>query len=139
LVKNTIRIPFGWAVIAVPEYAYSGTRGIGVEPWAVDSYSHATGRALIPPMISGVVLLVILGMLRGVCWLLFSSHECKGRTNGADDNTPGEGIAAGLAHLGGDVDRWTGLAAAVVFVGMSVWATVAIAATRRGRISVRAE
>lgn len=98
----------------------------------MDSYSHATGRALLPPVITGMVLLVILGMLRGVCWLLFSSHDCKGRTNDADYNTPGEGIAAGLAHLGEDVYRWTGPAAAVVFVGMSVWATVAIVAARRG-------
>ncbi|MFD9034529.1 hypothetical protein ACFVZW_25840 [Streptomyces sp. NPDC059567] len=81
---------------------------------------------------TGMVLLIILGMLRGVAWLLFSSHDCKGRTNDGDYNTPGEGIASGLAHLGEDVYRWTGLAAAVVFAGMSVWASVAIVATRRG-------
>lgn len=40
--------------------------------------------------------------------------------------------AAGLAHLGEDVYGWTGPAAAVVFIGMIAWTTVAIVATRRG-------
>lgn len=79
-----------------------------------------------------MVLLVILVILRGVGWVFSSSHQCKGRNNSADYNTPGEAIASRLAHIGEDVYRWTGSAAAVVFVGMCVWATVALVASRRG-------
>ncbi|MEU0398759.1 hypothetical protein ABZ318_00620 [Streptomyces sp. NPDC006197] len=79
-----------------------------------------------------MVLLVILAILRGVGWLLSSNHHCKGRNNAADYNTPGEAIAAGLAHVGEDVYRWTGPAAVVVFAGMCGWATIAFVAGRRG-------
>ncbi|MGA5065134.1 hypothetical protein ACPB9E_15385 [Streptomyces exfoliatus] len=71
-------------------------------------------------------------ILRGVGWLFFSNHQCQGRNNDADYNTPGEGIASGLAHIGEDVYSWTGPAAAVVLVGVCVWATIAFMAGRRG-------
>ncbi|MEU5921456.1 hypothetical protein [Streptomyces sp. NPDC047141] len=98
----------------------------------MDAYLHAPGRTLLPPVITGMVLLVILAILRGVGWLFSSNHQCKGRNNDADYNTPGEAIAAGLAHIGEDVYRWTGLAAVVVFASMCGWATIAFVVGRRG-------
>ncbi|MCZ0983399.1 hypothetical protein O1L60_41975 [Streptomyces diastatochromogenes] len=79
-----------------------------------------------------MVLLVILAILRGIGWLFSSGHQCKGRNNDADYNTPGEGLAAGLAHLGEDVYRWTGPAAAVVLAGICAWAMIAFVAGRQG-------
>ncbi|MFI8420864.1 hypothetical protein [Streptomyces sp. NPDC085460] len=79
-----------------------------------------------------MILFLLLGILRGLAWLLFSHHRCKGRNNSADYNTPGEGIASGLAHIGEDVFRWTGPAAFVVFVAVCVWGFIAFAAGRSG-------
>ncbi|MFE5594573.1 hypothetical protein [Streptomyces sp. NPDC056549] len=79
-----------------------------------------------------MVLLVILAALRGIGWLFSSSHQCKGRNNDADYNTPGEAIASRAGHIGEDVYRWTGSAAVVVLVGMSGWVAIAFIARRRG-------
>ncbi|MFI8423486.1 hypothetical protein [Streptomyces sp. NPDC085479] len=79
-----------------------------------------------------MVLLGILAVIRGVGWLFSSSHQCKGRNNDADYNTPGEAIASGLAHIGEDVYRWTGSAAVVVIVGMCGWGVIAFIAGRPG-------
>ncbi|MFD3532612.1 hypothetical protein [Streptomyces sp. NPDC058664] len=98
----------------------------------MDAYAHAPGRVLLPPIITGTALLIILVIFGGVGWLSSSSHQCKGRNNDADYNTPGEAISSRLAHIGEDAHRWTGSAAVVVFVDMCVWATIAFMANRRG-------
>jgi hypothetical protein len=98
----------------------------------VDLYAHAAGRTLLPPLLTGLILLVTLAILRGLGWLFPSNHHCKGRNNGADYNTPGDAIISRLAHIGEDLYRWTGTAAVVVLGGTCVWAAVVFMAGRRG-------
>ncbi|BAU87564.1 hypothetical protein SLA_6698 [Streptomyces laurentii] len=86
----------------------------------------------MPPLITGLILLVALAILRGLGRLFSSNHRCKGRNNGADYNTPGDAIASRLAHIGEDLYRWTGKAAVVPLGGMCVWAAVAFTVGRRG-------
>ncbi|MGW6535486.1 hypothetical protein ACWGBV_01725 [Streptomyces sp. NPDC055051] len=94
----------------------------------MDASSPVTADPSLPPVITGLVVLGLLAILRAAAWLLFSSHHCKGRNNSGDYNTPGEGIVSALAHLGEDVYRWTGEAAALVFVALAVWCLIGFAA-----------
>ncbi|MEU3402221.1 hypothetical protein [Streptomyces filamentosus] len=97
----------------------------------MDAYLPVSARPLLPPVITGVILLLILTILRGIAWVLSSNHQCKGRNNDADYNTPGEAIASRLAHIGEDTFRWTGAAAALVFAAMCLWAFIAFVTSRR--------
>jgi len=98
----------------------------------MDASSPVPDPLLLPPVITGLVLLLVLVVLRGVGLVLFSRHRCKGRNISADSDTPGEAIASRLAHIGEDLFRWTGRAAALVFVATALWALTVHVVGRRG-------
>ncbi|MEF3119254.1 hypothetical protein [Streptomyces chrestomyceticus] len=89
-------------------------------------------KRLWPVFTTGLVLLLLTSLVRGVCWVLASDHMQSGHHDG-DNNTPGEAIGADLQHKAWSIYQGTGTAALVI-VGVTVlWTVIVVCINRRAR------
>ncbi|GHJ91230.1 hypothetical protein SNE510_07490 [Streptomyces sp. NE5-10] len=98
----------------------------------MDASPPAPDPLLLPPVITGPVPLLVLVVPRSVGPVLFSRHRRKGRNISADSPTPGEAIASRLAHIGEELFRRTGRAAAPVLAATGRWALTVHVVGRQG-------
>lgn len=89
-------------------------------------------KRLWPVFTTGLALLLLTSLVRGVCWVLASDHMQSGHHDG-DNNTPGEAIGASLRHKAWSVYQGTATAALAI-VGVTVlWAAIVVWVNRRAR------
>ncbi|WP_125521513.1 hypothetical protein [Streptomyces sp. WAC 06783] len=89
-------------------------------------------KRLWPAFSTGLALLLLTALVRGVCWVLAYDHMQSGHHEG-DNNTPGEAIAADLRHKAWSVYQGTTTAAMIIIVVTVLWAAIIVWMNRRAR------